>query len=292
MIALIAINNNEHAFYVYNLSKGEIIKKVQAPQEMYDLSSLNKGRPILRPFGISFDEKIIYVISNSVLGMFDYQYNYLGKFALNFSVNTHQILVQDRKLYVCQTSKDLLSIINLDNLEQEHYNIIEMRKFEDVDVEVPNYFELDQKHLNSVRINKGIMYCSYCGKGSDLNGSELKCYELETKKYIKTLIFSKYPHNIGIIDEKIYTISTYENSLNTSDGEQFELNFPGFARGLAMTKNFAFIGVGGDRNTINDGHVLKFDLNQRKVVDIMKVEKSGAITEIRLLNETDYAHKD
>lgn len=117
-----------------------------------------QGRTAFRPFGITTDEKYIYVASNENICSFDINtFEYQKTISTSGRVNTHQLCYNDGYIYRCDTAVNCITKINVNTLEETYIDVV----FKKI---IPNLYESkyvrdkDIYHINCFFIHDNKLY--------------------------------------------------------------------------------------------------------------------------------------
>ena len=111
------------SFYVLDIKTKDIVYKKTKQKELSSLPP-EKGRPLFRPFGITTDDKFIYLASNDRIGMFNKStFGFVKLLDIPAFINTHQIIKHDNFLFICHTA---INCIGIHDLETKTNKFIKM----------------------------------------------------------------------------------------------------------------------------------------------------------------------
>ena len=103
---------NSPTFLVYE--NGELVYTCPKMSELNADEIAGQGRPTFRPFGIASDEDFLYVVSHNKLAQFDkIDYSFIELLDVPLFINTHEMVMHDRVMYVANTANDTIGIYNL-----------------------------------------------------------------------------------------------------------------------------------------------------------------------------------
>lgn len=216
-------------FFVYDVDEQKIVHKQGKIDELEFTDFKLADRPSFRPYGISQNKDRLYVVCHAKVAMFDKNdFSYLGcvEGARAF-VNTHQILKTDDRLYICNTSCDSLGIFEDGAMRYWSFKTHELLDAIDAPTDVNSQ---DRLHVNSVHEQGDDLFLLFTDKNRKLGGA-IVCLDKNTfeRKYL--IEAGNKLHNITIIGESLYTLSTgtgelIECDLKTREFEIYPLAVP------------------------------------------------------------------
>jgi len=289
---IITTSKKDSSFLVYDIKEKKIIFDKERIEDLNDPSSESKKRPTYRPFGIYRDSDDIFIASNSKIGHFDAKtYSYKGLLDnVKCFVNTHQILKQQEKLFICNTANDTLGIYDL-NTKQNKYLMLENLELVD-DIDSPkDAYEEDKLHFNSILKHQDSLFLLLNKKGNS-KILEIGLTDFEFKNKIENI--GNCNHNIVIYKNHLYSISTQTGKLMRHSFESKESQFVDlhtnfgkfFLRGMkeidgrliiVLSKRITAIGY---IKTARHCLILEYDLETQSICDKHFLDLNETILDI------------
>lgn len=234
-------DSNQTSFYIVDIEKKSIVYK---KNKIHELESLppEKGRPLFRPFGVTTDDRYIYLASNDKIGLFNKDsYDFIKCLDINAFVNTHQILIENDILFVCHTAINCIGIHYLTTKENKFLKLPDC-KFIDTLPSVNYVDEYDTVHINSLYLHDSKLY--FCLHYRNQRKSRYGYFDMNNHSVTYFFDGGFCSHNIRIVDNILYSLSTKEGcliefDLNTKQTNYHMLVDPKkfFLRGLEKYKN-------------------------------------------------------
>lgn len=287
-------DTNEISFYILDIEKKAIVCKKAKTIELESLPP-EKGRPLFRPFGISIDNKNIYIASNDKIGLFDKKsYDFIGCLDIPAFVNTHQILKHENLLFVCHTAINCIGIHDLQKHTNKFVKLPEGKILNELPI-VNDVYEHDSVHLNSLLLERNRLF--FCLHYRAQRKSRYGYYDLDTEKVSFLFDAGMCGHNIKIVDNFLYTLSTQEGDLlefdmNTKQIVNYKLVNPKkvFLRGLEKyKKGIIFCGsLLYDENIaedVKDPFIGYFDIQNKSMDIICQLKEPKWITDCCWIHE-------
>jgi hypothetical protein len=255
---------------------------------------IDQGRPTFHPFGIASDSESIYIASNDRIGKFDRStYEYLGNLNVPAFINTHQIIKHNDYLFICHTAVDA---IGLHNLKTNTCRYLKFPEWELVDsVETPiNAYDKDTVHVNSFCVHDDKLY--FCLHNNIKKNSAFGYIDLKTFDIIRLFEAGFGAHNVGILNGKLYSLSTKTGSLIEHNFEKDRQTYYSlvphnkvFLRGMRVDDNRLLIACSnhyGDHYTQIkkiSSCIAEFDPQTEKFSPIMFIPQIPFIMDIHLI---------
>lgn len=204
-------DEDDISFYVFDIKNKSIVYKKTKQKELESLPP-QKGRPLFRPFGISTDDKFIYLASNDRIGMFDKStFDFIKLLDVPALVNTHQILKHDKFLFICHTAINCIGIHDLEAKENKFIKLPEGIVITDIPDHINDVNEYDTVHVNSLFLDNNKLY--FCLHYRAQRKSRYGYIDLDSYK-IKYLFDAGIScHNIQIYNNILYSLSTKQGNL-------------------------------------------------------------------------------
>lgn len=278
---------------VYDFDKKELIKTVPKQPELISKTDDGLGRTPFRPFGITHDEKNVYVVSNSVMGVFD-KLNISFKKVLDVPlfVNTHQILKSGNVLYTTNTSTDTIGIYDLTTKQNKFFNISNF--FISLNVEKPwHVYSHEIYHVNSIFEYEENVY--FCLHNRGKRKSKFGFFNKETLKGNYLFEAGSHAHGIVVVDNMLYSLSSGTGEIIKYDLKKKSLclipfvdSNVTFLRGLDIQENKLLIGCSNNHKSEkilykNNCYISLMDLNTQQIERYMEIPEAYVITDLRLI---------
>lgn len=285
---LIISGNGNYSYYILDLISKQIIYKKEKISEL--VSQFEKGRPAFRPFGLTTDENNIYVASNDKIAVFNKgTNNFERSLDIPAFVNTHQILKHKNVLYVCHTANNCIGIHDLEKNENLFYKFPECKII--YNLPTPNdVYQYDTVHVNSLCLKNNKLY--FCLHYRGERKSKFGYIDLATMKTEWIFDGGISCHNIKIIDNKLYTLSTHEGkllifNLESKILQNFLLVNPNelFLRGMELYENKLLIFCSNLHETefIIPPLIKSFNLDDSSIENFIELKEPGIITDCCLI---------
>jgi len=282
---------NSPTFLVYE--NGKLVHTCPKLPELNSDEVANQGRPTFRPFGITSDEDFLYVVSHNKLAQFDkVDYSFIELLDVPLFINTHEMVIHDRVMYVANTANDTIGIYDFKNKANKFFDV---NTFEVVnDVATPdNVGSHDGAHINSLCIHDGKIYFSlhHLNKRS----SQLGFFDIATYKAEIVAEAGYCTHGVQVLDGKLYSLSTgtgevIEVDLGTKDVALYKVvdSTKTFLRGLDILDGAIIFGGSNtysEERTIymNNCFVAQFDTATKKSKVLINVKDAYIISDMKVL---------
>lgn len=283
------ITTDDNDFVIYNLESNEITLSKGKTDSLICKNLEGQGRSPFRPFGIAIDD-VIYIASNDRLGKFDKTtYEFTELVHVPLFINTHQILKDGNILYTTNTSTDTIGIYDLETKENKFLDMKTL-KFVDKVVTPKHASEFDTTHVNSLYdAGDKVWFCLHN------HGSDKSKFGWIDKKTLETKFIFKAGsccHNILIIDNKLYTLSTLGRKLLIVDLDTLayheypiENGTKMFLRGMEVYDNKLIIGGSINLKFEREGQkgcLIMMDLDTKKYI-INQLDTVKAINDLKIV---------
>ncbi|KKM88873.1 hypothetical protein LCGC14_1254380 [marine sediment metagenome] len=242
-------------------------------------------------YGITWDSNYIYFghrnkqyLDIGIVSVMDSDYNVIDQVPGNFP-DLHQILYANDKLYITVTIHNSIAVF--DGRETTTKNWTSTIR--------------DLNHINSIWFDGKYFWVCYHNKVSSdkiFHNSQIVKMDKELTAPIEFFEFCKDIHNVYMDGEWMYTCDSASNrlyALNIHTKEQKFVDIGMWIRGLAVTDDHiivggSIIGKNDEERQKGDAKIYLLDRDTLKVLDIKLFKDVGAVYEIRIVNEHDYAH--
>ena len=189
-----------------------------------------QGRRSFRPFGITTDEKNIYIASNENICSFDINtFKYKKTITTSGRVNTHQLCYNDGYIYRCDTAVNCITKINVNTLEETYIDIVFKKT-------IPNLYESkyardkDIYHINCIFIHDNKLYINAGRYFNILNDEKKKniyneIINLSNDNYDNSnLMKAIYKENSGINTGMYHILCIWGNGFDYIDDIETYIN--------------------------------------------------------------------
>lgn len=283
---------NSPTFLVYE--DGKLVHTCPKLAELDSSEMAGQGRPTFRPFGIASDEDFLYIVSHNKLAQFDkIDYSFIELVDVPLFINTHEIIVHNRKVYVANTSNDTIGIYDLKTKTNKFFNV---NTFEVTDAVVApdNVLSHDGAHVNSLCLNDGKIYFSL--HHLNRQHSQLGYFDIDTLKAEIVTEAGYCTHGVQVLDGKLYSLSTgtgevIEVDLGTKQVALYKVvdSTKTFLRGLDILDGSIIFGGSNtysEERTIymNNCFVAQFNAETKKSKVLMTVDDAYIISDMKVLN--------
>lgn len=284
-------NNHQYTFLVYDLTSKKCILKKEKNDYLDSIELANQGRHTFRPFGLTHWENKILVASNNKIGAYnDKNFEYIENLNLPLFINTHQILAHDDTLYVCNTANDSIGVHNLVSKNSYFLNTLDYKLTEKV--ETPkNAFNLDTHHINSLFYQDSKIYFCLHNKNQEL--SEFDYLDLKERKIVRIVRSGICCHNIEIIDNILYSLSTKTGQLMACNLYNFQTKYINlvdptaiFLRGMRRLDNDILIGISNSHDlqtmSSNNCYIMKYETASGRTSKFLDIDDAYIINDFIL----------
>ncbi len=282
------ISNREKIAVIINVD-GRVVDHIPADASFFDRNV--KGRDACRPFGITWDLESLYIINNSQLLEYGFDFRLKARHDHVLHTNCHQAVMRDGLLWVaspwtntifCVCPARAAVIWELNPLAGR------MARPETRD---PNQ-NSDLYHFNGLLWAEERLFVT-----AHAFGPRSFILELDGRSHQLVRRFDNVGsmiHGIGYQDNQLFWLSSGTGELCSSQGLRHPLSRSGFARGLALSKETFVVGISERRSRDErfSGHswIQLIDRRSLELVNEFFIEDAGSINELRLCDVFDYAH--
>lgn len=285
-------NSNTPTFLVYEDEK--LVHSCPKLAELDSSEMAGQGRPTFRPFGIASDEDFLYVTSHNKLAKFDkIDYSFIELVDIPLFINTHEMIVHDRKVYVANTSNDTIGIYDLKDKTNRFFNVNTFEVTENAPT--PDHVgSHDGAHVNSLCLNDGKVYFSL--HHLNRRTSQLGRFDIETLEAEIIAEAGYCTHGVQVLDGKLY-------SLSTGTGEVIEVDLATkavalykvvdsnktFLRGLNLLDGSIIFGGSNtysEERTIymNNCFIAQFDTTTKKSKVLKNIDDAYIISDMKVID--------
>jgi hypothetical protein len=210
-LLLTGSDDDDISFYVLDIKNKSIVYRKTKQKELEGLPP-TKGRPLFRPFGITTDDKYIYLASNDAIGQFDkFTFDFVKRLDVRAFVNTHQIIKHNKFLFICHTAVNCIGIHDLEEKTDKFLKLPEGKFVTDLPDDIYDASEYDTVHVNSLLLQNDKLY--FCLHYRAQRKSRFGFIDISTFK-IKYLFEAGIScHNIQIYDDTLYSLSTKQGNI-------------------------------------------------------------------------------
>lgn len=283
---------NSPTFLVYE--DGKLVYTCPKLAELDSNEMAGQGRPTFRPFGIASDEDFLYVVSHNRLAQFDkIDYSFIELIDVPLFINTHEMVINDRVMYVANTSNDTIGIYDL---KAETNKFFDVNTFQVIDVVATpdNVLSHDAAHINSLCFNDGKIYFSL--HNLNKRHSQLGYFDIETFKTEIVAEAGYCTHGVQVLNGKLYSLSTgtgevIEVDLNTKEVGLYKVvdSAKTFLRGLDILDGSIIFGGSNtysEERTIymNNCFVAQFDAATKKSKVLINAKDAYIISDMKVLS--------
>lgn len=287
-------------FLVYGIENKSLAHKQPKDNVLDCLELQNKGRATFRPFGITYDDEFLYVVSHDRIAKFNKtNYEYLGMINVPLFINTHQILKSGNILYATNTSNDTIGIYDLSTGENKFLCVSDFQILNEAPIPLDAYSH-DKRHVNSIYEYENKIY--FCLHNLGKTKSQFGYFYKDTYKGELIAEAGYSAHNITIINNHLY-------SLSSDTGEIIEINLATknvvtvrvvneettFLRGLDVYENKLFIGCSNNHNLYDKDtnekiliadncYILLLDTQTGHIERYMDMPEIYVITDLRIVH--------
>lgn len=218
MKLILTVNHIDHAFALYD-PESEVVEFQPYVDELEDQRALEMDKNPMRPYGITTDDKHIYLASHRRIGQFDKRtLEYKGLHPIETDINTHQLTFFRGKLVVANTHNHGLSICS--NGVTAFFDIISDRFVIEPDRpdikqnDGSNYFGLTV-HVNSLTVYDDHLYVSI--RSVITNTGVIKVYDRNFTLVDTIRLNIVKMHNLHVDEHHIYTLCSSKHVIYKVD---------------------------------------------------------------------------
>lgn len=284
--AIATISNMLEIAAVIDLANGDMQRIPALPQ--FTDNTIIDSNPC-RPFGITWCGDELYIANNRQLLAYDSDFRYLGTHDTPLHENTHQLCARDGRIWAVSPRTNSLIGVSVTGDTHFEFDIFrqtikpyEARLSQETD---------DLKHVNSILWSGDALFVAAHNFGPSFI-MEFDAGSFSLRRVIRDVGGSI--HGLGTLDGELFWIDTEGNAVRSSGGYHQRLYRDGFARGFAMTDDVFIVGISevtDRRRRINgDAFVQVIDRRSGTMLAEHRLEGTGNINDLRLLDEFDLAH--
>ena len=251
------------------------------------------GRPSFRPFGISYGDGFLHIVSNNRMAYFHpLNYSHLGMVDVPLFLNTHQILKSNNVLYTTNTANDTIGIYNFSTGVNKFLRVTDFT-IQDSAPTPWHVYSHDLRHVNSLCEYKNKIY--FCLHNHGKRPSRFGCFDKESFEVELIADVGINAHGIVIINEHLYSLSSgtgevIEIDLKTKTAHTFQLVNADktFLRGLDVYQNKLLIGCSNnhkvERILYKDNcYITLLDTNTGVAERYMEIPDAYIITDLKVI---------
>lgn len=300
MSQLIAtVSNPEYAFVVIDTVTQELTRVHSSPELLTFESHEDENIAYPhRPFGITWRNGEILICNRKVIWRFDRQYMYLGFLHMGLTPDPHQIVARDGRLWIATPRLNCFMFIGREG--RKHFcPITNNGSVVDPPQDVSGTNDINQ--YNSLLFTNNCAYFLAHNKDQE-SGSEIRQFGYKDNPLELTYLCSYWmgakAHGISVDKkERVATVLTGDMALIRSDGIGVEIpkSDNTFARGLALSKDSYYVASFSEQQQLYQGgntdvFIDAFDSETLEYKARWILPDVGAVNDLRLINEFDYAH--
>jgi hypothetical protein len=242
-----------------------------------------------RPFGVTWSDSSFFFANHRQLLEFDKGLTFVGVQPVRLPANTHQIVYRDSRVWVISPWTNSIIITDGSRCSHELDLLrLTLRPY------VPRVGAEtnDWRHFNSLRLHRNRLYVAAHCFGAR---SFIFVVDLTTLSVVRVIADAgSMIHGVALSEGVLYWLSTGTREIRSDSSLRLPLSRPGFARGLAMTKDHYVVAVSEElaRSKRHTGHswIQVIDRYSGAMVEEVLIENSGSVNELRVLDEPDDAH--
>ena len=197
---------NPSTAFVYDMYTRGLVLDIPKTEQLINQEDKCIGRLPFRPFGLALKDSTLFIVSNGIVGLFDYpSFQFKGTLDIPLFVNTHQLLVSDNILYTTNTSNDTIGIHNLTDSTSKFLSVRDFQLRSNTQVPWSAYSH-DLFHVNSLFEYKNKIY--FCLHNRGYTPSKFYCFDKQTFEVSFVCEAGLSCHGIIIIDDILYSLSS------------------------------------------------------------------------------------
>lgn len=260
---------------MYDAKRDTYIKKLPV-----HVDETVKFRPLCRPFGMTWSDDTFYLVNNKRIHTYNKDFEYQHTIVSDLPENSHQMVHHNNYLYVASPAVNCVVQVDLDMLTKRYYDVGLLKWIDEP-------FGGDETHVNSLTIHGDKMYVNM---HNNLLPSYITVHRLEDFKAIDLVdLGAGKAHNIAVIADNCYTLDTAGGRILGPNVDQHIASGLWFLRGFCATDTHFVIGVSSFDKTYRYG-MSKIVTIDRRTNEQSEISVSGDISDVRILDEFDYAH--
>jgi hypothetical protein len=274
---------------VLDLATGAVTEVPSRP-EFRDAAVV--GRAPTRPFGITWNEREVYVANNRQLLVFDHALAYLRTEATRLQVNTHQLAYRAPYVWAASPWTNSLIAAPVDGASAEplEFDVFAQRLRPYTQAEGRK--DDDRNHLNSLLWTPDRFFVAAHNLGAP---SFILCFDAATFRLVSIQSdVGLATHGLAYHGGELFWISTKTGEIRSDRGYRLPLGRAGFARGFAFDGEHFVVAVSEDRTRAEraggDAWVLVFAKDGGTLLADHHLRGCGSVNDLRLLDAADYAH--
>jgi hypothetical protein len=276
-------------FFVYDLD-GKLIHESPNNIKLNCEELEGQGRPTFRPFGITSDDKYLYIASHKKLGKYNKKtFKFVGLVDIPMYINTHQILKSGDDFYVTHTAVNTIGIHG--KMNSAYFDVVSLKLIEKP-LPPLNVESHDTLHVNSLLEHDDKIY--FCLHNLGRESSQFGYFNKFT--YESKIIASAGVccHDIQILNNKLYALSSETGEIIEIDlvKEQpitYKISNPNktFLRGMDI-QDGKIIFCGSNRHTngiipMNNCFIASFDTLTKTVNRRFNINNADIVTSIKVI---------
>lgn len=282
-----------HTFLSYDLENKFLLYKHPKMNELDCRDLEGMGRSTFRPFGISYGDGFLHIVSNNRMAYFHpYNYSHLGMVDAPLFLNTHQILKSNNILYTTNTSNDTIGIYNFETGVNKFLRVTDFSILDSAPTPWQVYSH-DLCHVNSLCEHENKIYFCLHNHGKKL--SRFGYFDKDTLEVELLADAGFNAHNIVILDDHLYSLSSgtgevIEIDLKTKTAFTFKLinSDTTFLRGLDVYDGKLLIGCSNnhkaERIIYKDNcYITLLDTNTGQSERYMEIPDAYVITDLKII---------
>jgi hypothetical protein len=311
---LATISDKARVAVVLDLLSGAI-KEIPSRPSFHDTTI--KERLACRSFGITWCEEELFIVNNRKLLVFNNHLEYVRTEATPLQVNMHQLSYHAKRVWgVSPATNSLIGIVPGSRMSfreepdpRDFYPPFDLaggnaNGFEEAPLELdliegklglyqPRYgAENDLYHFNSlIWSGEYLFIAAHCFlQPSFILRFHTTSLRVDTVR--EEAGFSI--HGLAMDGDDLFWISTNTSEIRSNHGAAFPIFRDGYARGLAMTRDYFVVAISEilprEKRGGGDSWIQVLERQSGDVVAEYHLRDTGNINDLRLLDEYDYAH--
>lgn len=289
MRVLATVSDMQRVGIILDLNAGTIEETIEVRPEFIDAAVV--GRPACRPFGITWDATALFVANNKQLLVYDQQLNWLRIAETRLQVNVHQLAYRAGRVWaVSPWTNSLIGVCPGADIRAVEFDLLTagVRRY----VERDALETSDRWHFNSVLWTDEALFVAAHTFGQPSFIKRYNAVTLQLDHVYREV--GKSIHGLARYEGELFWISTGTGAIRSDAGYCQTLPRPGYARGFAMTKQHFVVATSMSRpraeRHAGDAWIHVIDRETRTTLQEVRLPGTGAINDLRLLDEYDYAH--
>ena len=288
MLILATVSDTRRLGVILDLESGRL---ADIPAQSAFLDTAIRDRPPLRPFGITWNRRELFVANHRKLLVLDRRLRYLRTLSTPLQANVHQLSYGRGRVWaVSPWTNSLIGVQTCGRSEPVELDLlnVRLRPYVHRSATVAD----DENHFNSLLWADQWLFVAAHNFGPTSFILRLDAASLHLDHTIESAGHSI--HGLAWDSGELMWISTMTGDIRSDRGYSVPLSRAGYARGFAVTREYFVVAFSeflrrGRRHT-GDSWVQLINRTSGVAVEEFHLEGTGSINDLRLLDCVDLAH--